>query len=70
MGTMDGVVHLRDQLRLALEALLRFGAELRRRDQFDRYVAIEARITGAIHDAHAAAPEFRDDLVAIRESGP
>ena len=67
----DGrMVHLRHQLRFALEALLRLGAELRRRDQLDRDVTIEPRIPGAVHHAHAAASELRDDLVAVGQFYP
>ena len=55
----DGrVVHLRHQLRLALEALLGLGAQLGRRDQLDGDVAIEPRVAGAIDDPHAAATQF------------
>ena len=65
----DGrVVHLRDQLRLALEALLGLGAQLGRRDQLDGDLAIEPRVAGAVDDAHAAAAQFRDDLVPLRET--
>ena len=59
------VVHLRDELRLALEALLGFVAQLGRRNELDGDVAIQPWVTGAIDDAHAAASELRDDLVTI-----
>ena len=65
----DGrVVHLRHQLRLALEALLGLGAQLGRRNQLDGDVAIEPRVAGAVDDPHAAAAQFRDDLVTICET--
>jgi hypothetical protein len=64
----DGrVVHLGDQLRLALEALLGFGAELRGRDQLDRDVSVQPRIACAVDDAHPTASELRDDLVPVSQ---
>ena len=58
------MVERRDRPRLALEALADcgFGGELRRQ-HLDRDVAIEPRVAGAIHLAHAAGAEQRDDLV-------
>ena len=64
----DGrVVHLGDELGLALEALLELGRQVARRDQLDRDVAVEQRIAGAVDDAHAAAAELPEDLVAVGE---
>ena len=53
-----GVVQGRDRARLAGEAL----RELDVRD-FDRDVAIEARVVGAIHLAHATFADQRLDFV-------
>ncbi len=66
-GDDRGVVHLRDDLRLALEAQLRVGGEQRRRHDLDRDLSVEKRVPGAIDDAHAPAPQLADDLVPIRE---
>ena len=65
-----GVVHLRDDLRLALEALL----ELRRvrssrGDELDRDLAVEHRVPRAVDDAHAAPSELPQDLVTIDQRG-
>src|SRR6185369_6560858 len=59
-----GMVQRGDGLGLALEARAQVGAmrELRRKD-FDRYAAVEARVTCAIDLAHSARPERRNDLV-------
>jgi hypothetical protein len=63
----DGrVVHLGDELRLALEALLGFGAELRGRDQLDRDVTVQLR-DRPVDDAHPTASELRDDLVPVSQ---
>src|SRR5712691_1461272 len=58
------MIELRDRLRFAFESdlQLRVGPELRR-ENFDRHIAIEARVAGAINLSHAASAEGRDDLV-------
>ncbi len=63
-----GVVHLRDDLRLAEEALLETRAEASRRNQLHRDIAREDRVARAIDHAHAAPPELSEDLVTIGES--
>ena len=62
-----GMVHLRDDLRLALETLLDLGRQLRRGQQLDGDVAVQQRIARAVHDSHAAAAELGRDLVAVGE---
>ncbi len=62
-----GVVHLRDDLGLALEALLGVLREIPGRDQLDRDVAVQDRILRAVDDAHSAAPQLGEDLVAVGE---
>ena len=64
-----GVVHLGDELRLALEALLDLGRQVRRGDELDRDLAVEQRVARAVDDAHAAAAELPEDLVAVGELG-
>src|SRR5262245_20857511 len=60
---------LRDAQRLAFEPQDggRIGGERFSQD-LDRHIAIEPRIAGAIHLAHAAGPERADDLV-LTEAG-
>jgi hypothetical protein len=60
-----GVVHLRDHLRLPLEALLGLGAQQRGRDQLDRDVTVEQRVARPVDDPHSAAAELGCDLVAV-----
>ena len=64
-----GVVHLRDDLGLALKALLELGRQVRRGDELDRDLAVQERIAGAIDDTHAAATELAEDLVSVGEPG-
>ena len=66
-GHDRGVVHLGDELRLALEALLDLGRQVGRGDELDRDLAVEQRVARAIDDAHAAASELPQDLVAVGE---
>ena len=61
------VVHLGDELGLALEALLELGRQVARGDELDGDLAVEQRIARAVDDAHAAAPELPEDLVAVGE---
>ena len=61
------VVHLGDQLRLALEALFELGRQIARRDELDGDLAVEQRVARAVDDAHAAAAELPEDLVAVGE---
>jgi hypothetical protein len=62
-----GMVHLGDDLRLALEAFLDLRRELRGADHLDRHVPVQDRIAGAEDNPHAAAAQFGDNLVAVRE---
>ena len=62
-----GVVHLGDELGLALEALLDLGRQVRRRDELDRHLAIQEWIPGTIDHSHASAAELPEDLVAVGE---
>ncbi len=67
----DGrVVHLRDDLGLALEALLGVLREVPGRDQLDRDVAVQDGVLRAVDDAHPAAPQLGEDLVAVGELRP
>ena len=61
---MCGCFELRDGTRLTLEALaeLRIGGERVGQD-LDRDGAVEPRVAGLVHLAHAAGAERRDDLV-------
>ena len=59
------VVHLRDELRLALETRLRLRRQQRRRHHLDRHLAVEQRVARPVHDPHAAAPELGEHLVAV-----
>ena len=61
------VVHLGDELGLALEALLDLGRQVRRGDELDRDLAVQERVARAVDDAHAAASELPEDLVAVGE---
>jgi len=63
------VVHLRDDLRLPLEPLLEVSSQVGAGDELDRDLAVQERIAGAVDDAHAAAPELPEDLVAPGEDG-
>src|SRR5262249_49910834 len=52
----------------ALEALAAAGSGAERgREDLDRDVAVEPDVTGAIHLAHAARAERRDDLVVAEQ---
>ena len=62
-----GVVHLGDELGLALEALLDLGRQVRRGDELDRDLAVQERVARPVDDAHAAASELPEDLVAVGE---
>ena len=62
-----GVVHLRDDLGLALEALLGVLREVPGRDQLDRDLAVQDGVLRAVDDAHPAAAELGEDLVAVGE---
>lgn len=64
-----GVVHPRDDLRLALKSLFRLGVEHRRWDEFDGDVPIEHRIAGAIDDTHSSAAQLRHNFVSTCEPG-
>ena len=58
------VIERREQLGLALEARQALGVRRERgRQHLDRHVAVELRVGGAIHLAHPARAERRDDLV-------
>src|SRR5207247_202541 len=61
------VVHLGDNLGLALEALLDLAGEVGGGNELDRDLAIQHRVAGAVHHTHAAAAELAQDLVALRE---
>ena len=61
------VIHLGDDLRLALEALLELRGQVARGDELDGDLAVEQRVARAVDDAHAAAPELPEDLVAVGE---
>ena len=64
----DGrVVHLRDDLGLALEALLGVLREVPRRDELHRDVAVEDGILRAVDDTHPAPSELGEDLVSVGE---
>jgi hypothetical protein len=52
------MIQRRDQARLALEAFAKA-----RGGNFDRHIAPEPRIVGAIHFAHSALADQREDLV-------
>ena len=62
-----GMVHLSDDLRLALESLFDLGREFGRCEDLHGDVAIQHRIAGPIDDSHAAAAELGRDLVAVAE---
>ena len=58
------VVERREQTRLALEARDPLGHRSKHvRQNFESDVAVEIDIAGAIHLAHAARPEERDDFI-------
>jgi hypothetical protein len=63
----SGVVHLRDDLRLALKPLLDVRGELGGREQLDGDFPVQHRVARPIDDSHAAAAQFGRDLVSIRE---
>jgi hypothetical protein len=64
----DGrMVHLRDDLSLALEAFLGVLREVPGRDELDGDVAVQDRVLRPVDDAHPAAPQLREDLVAVGE---
>ena len=56
-----GVLHARHRLRLGHDVAAR---RRRRRHQLQRDLAVEARIVGPPHDAHAAMPEHLDEHIA------
>ncbi len=58
-----GMVERAGRARFAVEALQRFRAGLAAAYAFDRHLAAESRIAGAVDLAHAAGTEQRDDLV-------
>ena len=62
-----GVVHLPDDLRLPLEALLELGREIRRGDELDGDFAVQDRVAGPVDDPHPAAAELAEDFVAVRK---
>ena len=64
-----GVIHLGDDLGLALEAFLHLGRQVVRGDELDGDLAIQERVAGAVHDAHASTAELGENLVAIGELG-
>ena len=67
----DGrVVHLRDDLGLSLESLLGVLREVPGRDQLDRDLAVQDGVLRAVDDAHPAAPQLGEDLVAVGELRP
>ena len=58
------VIQRREQPRLAREARQPFGiCRKEARQDFDRNVAIESRVTGAVHFAHAADAEEVENLI-------
>ena len=53
-----------ERLRLALEALQAKGILRKMLGQFlDRDLAVQPRVAGEMHDTHAAAADFPNDLV-------
>ena len=60
-----GVIDRSHRHRFAAQALARgrVGGRLRRQ-QLDRYLTIERGVVGAVHLAHAARADRREDLVA------
>ena len=62
-----GVIHLRDDLRLAEEPLLHLRRQVVRGDELDGDVAVEEGISGPVDDAHASAAELPQDLVPVGE---
>ncbi len=65
-----GVVHLGDDLGLALEALLGVLREVPGRDELDGHLAVQDGILRSVDDAHPAAPQLGEDLVAVGELCP
>ena len=64
----DGrMVHLRDDLGLALESLFHLRRQIVRGDELDGDLAVQERVAGSIHHAHASASELPEDLVAVGE---
>ena len=64
-GYDAGVIETRSKLRFTEESLAEaLVLGLLGRDQLERDRASEPRVEGAVHDAHAAAPKDRFDLVA------
>jgi hypothetical protein len=61
------MIHLGDQLRFALEALFRFGAQQCWRNKLDGYFAVQQGIMRSIDDAHSAATQLRPDVVSVRK---
>lgn len=62
-----GVIHLRDDARLAEEARPAVRREHALRHDLHRDVAIEKRIAPEVDRAHSPAPELANDLVAVTE---
>ena len=60
-----GVVHLGNEPRLALKALLGFGSEQRRCDHLDGHLALEPRIPGAVDHTHASPTQLGDEFVPV-----
>jgi len=59
-----GVVQRGERFRLALEALQANGVLGKMLGQLlDRHIAVQPRVAGEMHDTHAAAADFPDDLV-------
>jgi hypothetical protein len=61
------MIHLRDELSFTLKALFRLRIEKSWRNEFDRYVAIEQGIRGAIDDSHSASAKLRFNIVPTQK---
>jgi len=61
----SGMIHLRDELRLAPEPLLGLGGKKGRRNDLDRDVAVQQRVVRTVDNPHPAVPQLADDLVPI-----
>ena len=68
-GHDGGMVHLGHHLGFALESLFELRGQVRRGNELHGDLAVQERVAGAVHNAHSAAAELPEDLVAVGKLG-
>ena len=67
MGTMPGWPEAPEQPRFVLEPRFQLRGGDAGVDHFQRHFPLQTRVLGEIHDAHAAAADLLEDVIALAQ---